>query len=68
MDTISIRRLFLFESIWFTIYYFLNIFLYMFKTFQPTEQHMYLEVTYRNPMFCIYILQKQHGQFFGAHS
>ena len=41
MDAISIISLFLFESIWFTIYYYRNMFLYMFKIFQLTE-------TYRN--------------------
>ena len=68
MDAISIISLFLFESIWFTTYYYLNIFLYMFKIFQLTEQYMYVQVTYRNPMFCTYVLHKRHGQFFGAHS
>ena len=66
MNGILIISLFLFESTWFTIYYYLNIFLYMFKILQLTEQYMYVQVTYRNPMFCIYVLNKQHGQFFGA--
>ena len=68
MGAILIISLFLFESIWFTIHYYLNIFLYMFKIFQLTEQYMYLQVTYRNPMFFTYVLYKRHGQFFGAHS
>ena len=68
MDAILIISLFLFESFWFTIYYYLNIFLYVFKIFQLTEQYMYLQITYRNPMFCSYVLHKRHGQFFGAHS
>ena len=29
---------------------------------------MYLQVTYRNPMFRTYVLHKRRGQFFGAHS
>ena len=68
MDAIPIIILFLLESTWFTIYYYLNRFLYMFKIFQLTEQNMYVPVTYRNPMFCIYVLHKRRGQFFGAHS
>ena len=40
----------------------------MFKIFQLTEQNMYVQVTYRNPMFCTYVLHKRHGQFVGAHS
>ena len=36
--------------------------------FHLTEQYMYLQVTYRNPMFCTYVLHKRYGQFFGAHS
>ena len=68
MDAISIISLFLLESIWFTIYYYLNRLLYMFKIFQLTEQNIYVRVTYRNPMFCTYVLHKRHGQFFGAYS
>ena len=68
MDAIPIIILFLLESTWFTIYYYLNRFLYMFKIFQLTEQNMYVQVTYRNPMFCTYILYKRHGQFFGSRS
>ena len=37
------------------------------KILQLTEQNMYLQVTYRNPVFCTYVLHKQHGQFFGVH-
>ena len=33
------------ESIWFTIYYYLNKFLYIFKIFQLTEKYMYVEIT-----------------------
>ena len=40
----------------------------MYKIFQLTEQNMYVHVTYRNPFLCTYVLYKQHGQFFGAHS
>ena len=68
MDTISIISLFLLWSIWFTIYYCLNRFLYMYKIFQLTEQDMYVQVTYRNPMFCTRVLHKRHGQFFGVYS
>ena len=67
MDAISIRSIFLLESIWFTIYYYLNRFLLMFKIFQLTE-NMYVQVTCTNPVFCTYVLHKRHGQFFGAHS
>ena len=68
MDAISIIILFLLWSIWFTIYYCLNRFLYMYKIFQLTEQNMYVQVTYRNPMFCTYVLHKRHGQCIGPHS
>ena len=68
MDAISIISLFLLWSIWFIIYYCLNRFLYIYKIFQLTEQNMYLQVTYRNLMFCTYVLHKRHGQFFGVHS
>ena len=68
MDAIPIISLFLLESIWFTIYYYLSIFLYMFKIFELTEQYMYVQVTYRNQMFCTYLLHKRHEQFFGAQS
>ena len=68
MDAVSIMSLFLLWNIWFTICYCLNKFLYMYKIFQLTEQNMYVQVTYRNPMFCTYVLHKRHGQFFGAHS
>ena len=68
MDATSIINLFLLGSIWFTIYYCLNRFLYMYKIFQLTEQNMYVQLTYRNPMFCLYVLHKRHEQFFGAHS
>ena len=68
MDAISIISIFLWESIWFTIYYCLIRFLYMFKIFQLTEQHIYVKATYTNPMFCTYVLHKRHGQFFGAQS
>ena len=68
MDAISIISLFLLESIWFTIYYYLNRLLYMFKIFQFTGQNIYVRVAYRNPMFCTYVLHKRRGQFFGAHS
>ena len=68
MDVISIISLFLLESIWFTVYYYLNRLLYMFKIFQLTDQNMYVQVTYRNPMFCTHVLHKLHAQFFGAHS
>ena len=53
--------------IWFIISYYLNRFLYMFKIFQLTEQNMYIQVTYKNPMFCTYVLHKRHGQFLGVH-
>ena len=43
-------------------------FLYMYKIFQLTEQNIYLQVTYRNPIFCTYVLHKRHGLFVGAHS
>ena len=33
------------ESIWFTIYYYLNKFLYIFKIFQLTEKYMYVQIT-----------------------
>ena len=59
MDAISIISLFLLESIWFTIYYYLNRFLYMFKIFQLTEQNMHVQVTCRNPLFCTYELHKR---------
>ena len=68
MDAISIISIFLLETLWFTIYYYLNRFLYMFKIFQLTEQNMYVQVTYRNAMLCKYVLHKRHGQFFGGHS
>ena len=68
MDAISIISPFVLESIWFTIYYYFNRFLHMHKIFQLTEQNIYVLVTYRNPMFCAYILYKRHGQFSGAHS
>ena len=68
MNAISIISLFLLWSIWFTIYYFLNRFLYMYKTPQLTEQNMYAQVTCRKPMLCTYVLHKWHGQFFGVHS
>ena len=29
---------------------------------------MYVQVTYRNPMFGTYVLHKRHRQFFGIHS
>ena len=67
MNAISITSLFLLESIWFTIYCYLNRFLYMFKIFQLTEQNIHVHVTYRNPLFCTYVLYKRHGQFIGAH-
>ena len=50
MNEISIC-LFLLENIWFTIYYYLNVFLYMFKIFQLTEQNTYVQASYGNPMF-----------------
>ena len=68
INAISIISLFLFGSIWFTSCYCLNRFLYMYKIFQLTEQNMYVQVTYRNPMFCTYVLRKQHRQFFWIHS
>ena len=68
MDAILIISIFLLESVWFTIYYYLNRFLHMFKIFQLTEQNTYVQVTYTNPMFCTYVLHKRHGQFFVAHS
>ena len=68
IDAILIISLFLLGSIWFTIYYCLDRFLYMYKMFQLTEQNMFVQVTYKNPMFCKYVLHKQHGQFFTAHS
>ena len=68
MDAISIINLFLLRSIWFTIYDYFNRFLYMYKVFQLREQNLYVQVTYRNPMFCTYSLHKRHGQFLGAHS
>ena len=40
----------------------------MYKISHVTEQNIYVQVTYRNPMFCPYVLNKGHGQFFGAHS
>ena len=33
-----------------------------------STKNMYVQVTYRNPMFCTYVLHKRHGQFLGAHS
>ena len=68
MDAISTIILFLLWTIWFTTYYCLNRFLYLYKIFQLTEQNMYVQVTYINPMFCTYVLHKRHGQFCGAHS
>ena len=68
MDAILIISIFLLESVWFTVYYYLNRFLHMFKIFQLTEQNTYVQVTYTNPMFCTYVLHKRHGQFFVAHS
>ena len=68
INAISIISLFLFGSIQFTSYYCLNRFLYMYKIFQLTEQNMYVQVTYRNPMFGTYVLHKRHRQFFGIHS
>ena len=32
------------------------------------KQKMYVQVTYRNQIFCSYNLDKRHGQFFWAHS
>ena len=54
MDAISIISLFMIESIWFTIYYYLS------RT-ELKEQNMYVQVTYRNPMFCAHVLHKWHG-------
>ena len=44
MDVISIISLFLLECLWFTIYCYLNRFLYIYKIFQLTEQNMYVQV------------------------
>ena len=66
MNAISITSIFLLESIWFTIYYYLSRFLHMFKIL--AEQNMYVQVTYTIPMFCTYVLHKRHEQFFGNHS
>ena len=41
---------------------------YLYKIFQFTEQNVYVQVTYRNPVLCTYILHKRHGEFFGARS
>ena len=68
MNAILIISLFLLESIWFTTYYYLRRFLYMFKIFQLIEQNMYVQVTYRSQMFSTYSLHNRHGQFFRAHS
>ena len=68
MDAISIASLFMFESIWFTTYYCVNIFRFMFKISQLTQQYIYVQFTYRNPLFCTYVSHKRHGQFFEAHS
>ena len=68
MDAISIISLFLLESICFTIYYYLNRVLYMFKIFQLTEQNMQAQIPKRNPMFCTYVFDKRHGQFSGVRS
>ena len=51
-----------------TIYYYLNKFLYIFKIFQLIEQNMYVEETFRNPMFCTFVLHIRHVQFFATHS
>ena len=40
---------------------------YMFKIFL-TEQYMYVQVSYRNPIFCTSVLHKRHEQFFGVYS
>ena len=32
------------------------------------NQYMYIQLSYRNPTFCTYVLHKQHGQFFWVHS
>ena len=73
MDAILIISLFLLGNIWFTIYYCLNKFLMfknMFKNISTyrTGQNMYVQATDRNSMLCTYVLHKQHGQFFRAHS
>ena len=68
MAAISSISIFPLESIWFTIYYYLLKSLHMFKIFQLTEQNIYVEITYANPMPCTYVLHKRHEQFFWAHS
>ena len=43
-------------------------FFYNYKTRHVAEQNMYVRIAYRKPIFCIYVLHKRHGQFFGSHS
>ena len=43
-------------------------FFYKYKTCHVTEQNMYVRIAYRKPIFCIYVLHKRHGQFFGSYS
>ena len=42
--------------------------IFIYKIFQLAEQNMYLQLTYKYPMLCTYVLHKRHGQFFGANS
>ena len=67
MDAISIISIFPLESICFTIYYYLNRFLHMFKIFFNL-QNIISTYNLHKSMFSIYVLHKRHGQFFGAHS
>ena len=39
----------------------------MYKIFQLKEKNIYVQVTYRNPIFWTYVLHKRHEQFFWAH-
>ena len=38
------------------------------KYFKLQNKICTYRLTYRNSMFCTYVLHKHHGQFFGAHS
>ena len=40
----------------------------MYNLSHVTEQKMYVQVTDRNPMFCMYVIHKQHGKLFRADS
>ena len=66
MDAILSLSLFLW--IWFIIYHCFSRFHYIYNTSHITGQKMYVYITYKNPISCTYVLHKQEGQFFEAHS